>query len=97
VTVCELENYARALRADPRFHPDFLVADLRKIERLDLSPDEFPPLADKIDPFSFEAKRALVVRDRCNVMRRACVGFCGRREISRSSVRQKRRNQWLQV
>jgi hypothetical protein len=35
---------------------------LRQVEEIDLQADEFLTLADKIDPFSEDSKRAFVVR-----------------------------------
>jgi hypothetical protein len=98
VTASDIENYARALRMDPRFHPDFSeIADLREVEELDLSPDEFIRLADSIDPFSLEAKRAFVVGNevqhhaaRMHKILRAQRNF----EIFRSM---ETAQQWLQV
>jgi hypothetical protein len=63
LTVTDIENYAASLRANPQFDPDFSeIADLSEVEELDLQPDEFIRLADKIDPFSLQAKRAFVAR-----------------------------------
>lgn len=64
VTVQSIETYAASLRADPRFDPDFSeIVDMSDVEGLDLNPEEFIRLADEIDPFSREAKRAFVVRN----------------------------------
>ncbi len=64
VTVYSIEKYAASLRADPRFEPGFSeIVDLSEVEELDLKPEEFIRLADEIDPFSREAKRAFVVRN----------------------------------
>ena len=64
VTENEIAGYAAALRADRSFQPEFSeIVDLRDVEDLDLRGNEMMELADKIDPFSFEAKRAFVVRN----------------------------------
>lgn len=63
VTVKDIERYAAALRAHPQFKPDFSeIADLSEVEGLDLQADEFIRLADEIDPFSPQARRAFVAR-----------------------------------
>jgi len=63
VTVDVIERYARALRTNLLFRPDFAeIADLTEVEELDLQADDFLKLADEIDPFSAGAKRAFVVR-----------------------------------
>ncbi len=63
VTVRDIESYAAALRAHPQFKPDFCeIADLSEVEELDLQADEFIRLADEVDPFSPQARRAFVAR-----------------------------------
>ena len=63
VTVADIESYSRLLRSSPEFTPDFAeIVDLTDVEELDLHPDEFIRLADEIDPFGPEAKRAFIVR-----------------------------------
>ena len=64
VTARDIERYAAHLRDFPTFSPDFSeIADLRDVEMLDLKAEEFIRLANKVDPFSCEAKRAFVVRN----------------------------------
>lgn len=64
LTVGSVEHYAATLRADQSFRPSFSeIADLSKVQELDLQGDEFIKLADKIDPFSPDAKRAFVARN----------------------------------
>lgn len=64
VTMQSIARYAEALRADPGFEPDFSeIVDMSEVEDLDLKPEEFIRLADEIDPFSREAKRAFVVQN----------------------------------
>ena len=59
----DIGRYAKSLLADPSFQPDYSeVVDLTDVEELDLQADDFLNLADRIDPFSSEAKRAFVAR-----------------------------------
>jgi len=63
VTVGDFERYANLLRANPSFQPSFSeIADMTEVVELDLQADEFLRLADEIDPFSPEAKRAFIAR-----------------------------------
>jgi len=63
LTAFDIERYARLLRANPSFRPSFSeIVDLREVEELDLKASDFLKLADQVDPFSFDAKRAFVVR-----------------------------------
>ncbi len=63
LTVRDIEQYANLLRSDRSFDPTYSeIVDLTLAEELDLQAEEFLTLADKIDPFSCEAKRAFVVR-----------------------------------
>ena len=48
----------------PSFQPAYAeIVDLTEVEELDLRADEFLKLADEIDPFSPDAKRAFIVRN----------------------------------
>ena len=63
VTFQDIERYSHLLRANPAFQPTFSeITDLTDAEELNLQADEFLRLADEIDPFSPEARRAFVVR-----------------------------------
>jgi hypothetical protein len=63
MTVGDIERYARLLRSNPSFQPDYSeTVDLTQVEELDLQADEFLRLADEIDPFAPQAKRAFAVR-----------------------------------
>ena len=65
VTLREIATYAASVCTDPLFDPQFSeIVDLREVEELDLHGQEMLKLADEVDPFSLEAKRAFVVRDR---------------------------------
>ena len=64
LTVADIERYSRHLQSNPSFQPNYSeIVDLSEVEELDLQADDFLKLADKIDPFSPEAKRAFVVRN----------------------------------
>ena len=64
VTARDIERYAARLRENPAFQPLFSeITDLRDVEELDLKADEFLRLADEVDPFSDQSKRAFVVRN----------------------------------
>ena len=63
VTASDIARYAASLRANPLFDPDFSeIVDLTGVEELDIKAEEFIRLADEIDPFSVQAKRAFVAR-----------------------------------
>jgi len=64
VTAEVIEQYAARLRQHPLFDLSFSeIADLSAVEELDLQADEFLRLADAVDPFSPEARRAFVVHN----------------------------------
>ena len=57
-----LETYALSLRSDPRFDPSFAeLVDIRQVTEIELQPEEALRLADELDPFSRESRRAFVV------------------------------------
>jgi hypothetical protein len=63
LTVNAIDRYAAMLRGNSSFQPSFSeIADLSDVEEIDLQAEEFLRLADKIDPFSTDAKRAFVAR-----------------------------------
>jgi hypothetical protein len=60
----EIGSYAAWLRGNALFDPSFAeIVDLRDVEQMDLGGAEMMKLADEIDPFSPESKRAFVVRN----------------------------------
>ena len=60
----DVERYAVLLRANPSFRPDFSeIVDLTEVEEVSLQGEEFLRLADRVDPFSYDAKRAFVARN----------------------------------
>jgi len=64
VTAEVIEQYATRLRQHPLFDLSFSeIADLSAVEEMDLQADEFLRLADAVDPFSPEARRAFVVHN----------------------------------
>jgi hypothetical protein len=63
VTAEEIGEYVQKLRTDPSFQPSFSeITDLREAVHIDLQADEFLELADEVDPFWQEAKRAFVAK-----------------------------------
>jgi hypothetical protein len=63
LTVGDIERYAKLLRLNPSFRPDYSeIVDLTAVEEIDLQAEEFLRLADEIDPFLPEARRAFVVK-----------------------------------
>jgi len=63
ITADEVAKYSKSLLARSDFKPTFSeIADLTRVTEIDLQADDFLKLADKIDPFWPEAKRAFVVR-----------------------------------
>lgn len=63
LTFGDIERYAKLLQLNPSFQPCYSeIVDLTDVEELDLQAEEFLNLADKIDPFALDAKRAFVVR-----------------------------------
>jgi hypothetical protein len=63
LTIGDIERYSKLLQANPTFQEDYSeVVDLTQVEELDLNANEFLKLADEIDPFSPDAKRAFIVR-----------------------------------
>ena len=68
LTFGDIADYAASLRADPRFRPALAeIVDLRLVQSLDLSPREMMDLADKVDPFSFDSRRAFVVYSKAQI------------------------------
>jgi len=51
------------LKADPKFRAAFAeIVDLTEVEQIDLQADDFMKLADHVDPFAPDARRAFVAR-----------------------------------
>jgi MFS superfamily sulfate permease-like transporter len=64
LTFDDIRRYAERLRSNPAFRPKYSeIVDLTEVEEIDLNASEFLRLADEIDPFAPEAKRAFVVRN----------------------------------
>jgi hypothetical protein len=63
VTAEEIGEYVEKLLVHPSFQPTFSeIVDIREAQDIDLQADDFLKLADQVDPFSPEAKRAFVAR-----------------------------------
>jgi hypothetical protein len=63
LTIADIERYANRVRSNPQFRPDYAeIVDLTQVEEVELGAEDFLMLADEIDPFTPEAKRAFVVR-----------------------------------
>ena len=63
VTAEEIGGYVEKLLVHPSFQPTFSeIVDIREAQDIDLQADDFLKLADQVDPFSPEAKRAFVAR-----------------------------------
>lgn len=68
LSVCDVERYVAGLLADPLFRPDFSeIVDLSDVEELELSSDHALALADMVDPFASQAKRAFIARTRVQI------------------------------
>ena len=68
LTFADIVNYASCLRADPRFNLEFAeIVDLTQVESVELSAGEVISLADRVDPFSFDAKRAFVAQSQAQI------------------------------
>jgi len=58
-----IEAYAADLRSHPHFHPDFSeIVDLSRVEELELDAKQAVNLADNVDPFSLNSRRAFVAQ-----------------------------------
>ena len=63
VTLKLLEKYSTILHQDPSFDPTFSeIADMRAVQEIALEADEMMRMADQVDPFSPDSKRAFVVK-----------------------------------
>jgi hypothetical protein len=68
ITFQDIKDYAGHLRADPRFRPSFSeIVDLRNVEEVELSPTQAMNLADNVDPFAIESRRAFVVQSQAQI------------------------------
>jgi hypothetical protein len=63
LTVHDIRRSAERLQLNPSFRPNYSeIVDLTDVAELNLQADEFLALADKIDPFSHDPRRAFIVR-----------------------------------
>lgn len=64
LTEDEIASYVASVTADPLFDPKFSeIVDLSDVKKIDLRGEQMLKLADEVDPFSFDSKRAFVVTD----------------------------------
>ncbi len=60
----DIERYARQLMSNAAFDPTFSeIVDLTGVEQVELRGEDVLRLADHVDPFSFESKRAFITKD----------------------------------
>lgn len=63
LTATDIQIYVQDLCAHPGFDPSFSeIADISNVKELPLAGPDFLKLADRVDPFSFESKRAFVAQ-----------------------------------
>jgi len=63
LTAAEIQSYAQNLCNHPKFDPSFSeIADISNVKELPIEGPDFLKLADRIDPFSLESKRAFVAQ-----------------------------------
>lgn len=63
LTAIDIQTYVQDLRNHPRFHSSFSeIADISNVKELPLEAADFLRLADSVDPFSIESKRAFVAQ-----------------------------------
>lgn len=63
LTAPDIQIYVQDLCAHPSFDPSFSeIADISDVTELPLEGSDFLKLADRVDPFSFESKRAFVAQ-----------------------------------
>ena len=68
LTADVLCQYTNVLRQDPNFSASFSeIADITEVEEVQLSGEQMIRLADSMDPFSHESKRAFVVQNAMQV------------------------------
>jgi len=63
LTAIDIQTYAQGLHNHPSFNPSFSeIADISAVKELPLEAADFLKLADSVDPFSVESKRAFVAK-----------------------------------
>lgn len=63
LTATDIQTYVQALCDHPSFNPSFCeIADISDVKELPLEAPDFLKLADSVDPFSIESKRAFVAK-----------------------------------
>ena len=68
LSVCDVKDYVSSLVADPLFEPGFSeLVDLTDVRELEISSEHAIHLADLVDPFSLQAKRAFIAHSKVQV------------------------------
>ncbi|HZC22297.1 MAG TPA: hypothetical protein VE866_03080, partial [Candidatus Binatia bacterium] len=63
LTAIDIQTYVQGLHDHPSFNPSFSeIADISDVKELPLEAPDFLRLADSVDPFSLESKRAFVAK-----------------------------------
>lgn len=63
LNAADIQSYVQNLRTHPGFDSSFSeIVDIREVKELPLEADDFLKLADQVDPFSFDSKRAFVAQ-----------------------------------
>lgn len=63
LTATDIQAYVHDLLDHPSFNPSFSeIADISDVTELSLEAPDFLKLADSVDPFSIESKRAFVAK-----------------------------------
>lgn len=63
LTTLDIQTYVQGLRNHPNFNSSFSeIADISAVKELPLEAPDFLQLADAVDPFSLESKRAFVAK-----------------------------------
>ena len=68
LSVRDVKDYVAALLADPLFEPGLSeMVDLTDVKELELSSEHAMHLADLVDPFSLQSKRAFIAQSKVQV------------------------------
>ena len=63
LTFDDIQQYCQKLRRDPQFDESFdEIVNLGRVQDIDLDSSQMVQLADKLDPYSGESRRAFVIK-----------------------------------